>query len=205
MADSDRIEGTGVMLTLQDRPRPERADAARNRRILLDAATQILRRDGVTALSMETVASAAGVGIGTVYRRFGDRSGLAYALLDQHEQTLQADFMFGPPPVGPGAPPGERLHAFLHRSVDMLTEQAEILAMAESGTQHYRTGAYGVRRRHVTMLLHEINPELDTTYLADALLATLSGRLFLHQNTDEGMSTDRIKAGLDQLLRGITG
>ncbi|NDL58447.1 TetR/AcrR family transcriptional regulator [Phytoactinopolyspora mesophila] len=205
MADSDRAAGTSVSLTLQDRPRPERADAARNRRILLDAAARILRDDGVAALSMETVAAAAGVGIGTVYRRFGDRSGLAYALLDQHERTFQAGFMFGAPPLGPGAPAADRLHAFLHRCVDLLSEQAEILAMAESSSQHYQTGAYGVRRRHISMLLDEINPELDATYLADALLATLSGRLFLHQNTDDGMSADRIKSGLDQLLRGITG
>jgi AcrR family transcriptional regulator len=204
MRDDDPTVATVVMPPLQQRSRPERADAARNRRILLEAAGRILREDGVAALSMEAVAAAAGVGIGTVYRRFGDLSGLAYALLDQSEQALQADFMFGAPPVGPGAPPADRLHAFLHRCVDHLTEQAEILTMAESGTQHYRTAAYGVRRRHTTMLLHEINPDLDADYLADALLAALSGRLFLHHTVDEHMDTDRIKSGLDQLLRGIT-
>lgn len=193
-----------LMLAVQDSPKPERADAARNRKILLEAASRILRDKGISALSMESVAAAAGVGIGTVYRRFGDRSGLAYALVDETEREFQAAFISGPPPLGPGAPPGDRLRAYLHRHVDRLAEQAELLAMAENGTNRFRLGAYYVQRRHVSMLINEINPDLDNHYLADTLIAPLTGRLFLHQTVDQGMSIERIKAGLDQLLDGIT-
>ncbi|WP_166355863.1 TetR/AcrR family transcriptional regulator [Phytoactinopolyspora limicola] len=192
-----------VMLSMPDRPRAERADAARNRRLLLESAASILRDEGIAGLSMEAVATAAGVGIGTVYRRFGDLSGLAYALLDEREQQFQSEFMFGPPPLGPGAPASARLRAYLCRCVDRLTEQAEILAKAETGSQRYRTGAYRVQRHHLMMLLQEIDPELDAAYLAEALIAVLSGRLHLHQVADEGMAPERIKTGLDQLLRGI--
>ena len=54
---------------------------------------------------MDQVAAAAGVGKGTLFRRFGDKSGLAAALLDARERVLQEAVLFGPPPLGPGAPP----------------------------------------------------------------------------------------------------
>ncbi|MRT44956.1 helix-turn-helix transcriptional regulator, partial [Xylella fastidiosa subsp. multiplex] len=82
-----------------------RADAARNRARLLEAATRLIAEHGVAAVTMEGVAAAAQVGKGTVFRRFGDRTGLLMALLDHSARTLQADFMGGPPPLGPGAPP----------------------------------------------------------------------------------------------------
>ncbi len=190
-------------LRIVDEARPERADAARNRRLLLEAAARIAREQGVAALSMEAVAEAAHVGVGTVYRRFGDRAGMAYALIDENERNFQADVLHGPPPLGPGAPPAQRLHAFVHRYVDRLDDQGELLATAE--TMRYRAPAYQLQRFHLATLIGEINPALDATYLAGAVLEALSGKLFLHQNADEGMSADRIKAGFDQFLRGITG
>ena len=56
-----------------------------------------------------------GVGKGTLFRRFGDRAGLARALLDESERRLQDGFLHGPPPLGPGAPPRARLKAFAGR------------------------------------------------------------------------------------------
>src|SRR3954465_10063 len=91
----------------------ERADAARNRRKVLAAAGELFAMRGVAAVSMDDVAAAAGVGKGTLYRRFGDKSGLAAALLDEWESELQGGMLSGPPPLGPGAPPEERLVAFV--------------------------------------------------------------------------------------------
>lgn len=51
----------------------ERADAARNRRRLLDAAQRLVAEQGADHVTMEAVAAAAEVGKGTVFRRFGDR------------------------------------------------------------------------------------------------------------------------------------
>ena len=61
---------------------------------------------------MEDVACKAGVGTGTLYRRFGDRAGLALALLDEQTREFQNELIAGPPPLGPGAPASERLRAF---------------------------------------------------------------------------------------------
>ncbi|BFO19011.1 hypothetical protein SHKM778_53990 [Streptomyces sp. KM77-8] len=81
-----------------------RADAARNRARLLEAAALLVAERGPDGVTMEEVAAAARVGKGTVFRRFGDRTGLLTALLDHSEKKFQAAFLSGPPPLGPGAP-----------------------------------------------------------------------------------------------------
>src|SRR5437899_10306413 len=102
MARKDEAPAGRNLLPMVGQPPPERADAARNRRALLCAAQRILTESGVEGLSMDRVAAEACVGVGTVYRRFGDRSGLAYALLDETAPPFQESFLVGPPPLGPG-------------------------------------------------------------------------------------------------------
>lgn len=61
--------------------RPLRADAARNRQLLLDTAREAFGAHGVTA-SLDDVARAAGVGPGTLYRHFPTRDQLVLAVID---------------------------------------------------------------------------------------------------------------------------
>ena len=189
-------------LPVLGQPHSERADAARNRRRLLEAAERIMAEQGVEGLLMNDVAKAAGVGVGTLYRRFGDRAGLAHALLDEQGREMQAAFMYGPPPLGPGAPPVERMRAFLHAYVDDLEENLDLWLMAETASPatHHRSGAHRVRLAHVFVLVREARPEADAGYLAEALLAPLATALYAHQRRERGMSPERIKSGLDELL-----
>lgn len=193
-------------LPVLDQPPRERADAARNRRALLVAAQKILAECGIDALSMERVAAEAGVGVGTVYRRFGDRGGLAFALLDHGETQFQAAFMSGPPPLGPGAPPRARLRAFLHGYADRLETDGELHAVVETGkpARRYHVGAYRTARAHLVGLLTEAGVTGHVSYLADTLLAALGAVLFMHQRHELGFSLGHIKAGLDQILAGMT-
>ncbi len=187
-------------------PRPERADAVRNRRRILEAAERIMAEQGVECLSVSDVAEAAGVGVGTLYRRFGDRAGLAYALLDEREREFQAEFLYGSPPLGPDAPPVERIRAFLHAWADELEEYIELMLMAETAIPgaRYRSGAYQAHRAHVSALIREARPDADADYLAEALLAPLAAEVYSHQRREHGMDVERIKAGLDELLRCLT-
>lgn len=185
-------------------PRGERADAARNRQRILEAAEAIVSASGVDALSMNEVASAAGVGVGTVYRRFGDRAGLAYALLDRSERAFQGQLLSGPPPLGPGAEPEARLHAFFDAYVDRLDSERELLVMAESSDPlaRYTSGAYALHHAHVAALMEQFaHEDADVHYLADALLAALDARLFAYHR-DRGFSVNRLKAGLATLVTG---
>jgi AcrR family transcriptional regulator len=66
--------------TKTETERPLRADAERNRQRILDAAAQLFAERGLH-VSLDEVAERAGVGVGTVYRRFPDRDALIEALL----------------------------------------------------------------------------------------------------------------------------
>ncbi|KAB8177303.1 TetR/AcrR family transcriptional regulator [Microbispora catharanthi] len=181
---------------------PERADAARNRRKILDVTARLIAEHGPEAVTMNAVAHAAGMGVGTVYRRFGDVSRLLFAVLDDGEQRFQEAFMTGPPPLGPGAPPAERLRAFLHTVADRIIEQGEIMRAAEAASPgaRYQSGAYLTMHTHVSVLLREMRPESDPTVLAHLLLAPFVPSLFEHLTVERGLTEDQIKAGIDGLL-----
>src|SRR5258707_4560553 len=92
-------------LTVADSAPAERGDAARNRGLLLEAARTLIADRGAEAVTMDEVATAAGVGKGTLFRRFGSRAGLMIVLLHEDDEAEQTGFMVGPPPLRPGAPP----------------------------------------------------------------------------------------------------
>ncbi|MFC7549124.1 TetR/AcrR family transcriptional regulator [Plantactinospora sp. GCM10030261] len=183
----------------------ERADAARNRRKILDAAARLMARDGCTALSLDEVARAAGVGVGTVYRRFGDRGRLIAALINDREIQFQTAVLSGPPPLGPGAPPDQRIRAFLHAMYDRIEEQLDLFLLAEKGSPSgwYRFGPHQLRHAHLALLLADVAPGVDAHYLADAMLAALAPSMIDHQRRGRGYSGERIKAGLDTLVAAI--
>jgi len=108
----------------------ERADAARNRARILEAAATLVSERGMDKVSMEDVACAAGVGTGTLYRRFQDRAGLALALLDEETRDFQNDLISGAPPLGPGAPATERLQAFGTGYLNLLERHADLIMAA---------------------------------------------------------------------------
>ena len=201
--------GPGGLPLLQPQP-AERSDAARNRRRILDAARVLIDERGPHELTMNEVAAQAGVGVGTVYRRFGDQAGLVDALMDQQEQDLQQQMISGPPPLGPGAEPVPRIKAFLRAFVDLLELYAPVMATVadDPRSRPQGTGAYATRHQHLAILIRQLptggaEGPLDANYLAGALLANLDARRYLAQRNELGYSVDRIKAGLDQLVTGL--
>ncbi|CAK7286715.1 TetR family transcriptional regulator [Streptomyces misionensis JCM 4497] len=182
-----------------------RADAARNRARLLEAAARLIAEHGVAGVTMEAVAAAAKVGKGTVFRRFGDRTGLLMALLDHSGRRLQADFLGGPPPLGPGAPPLERLRAFgiavLYRSAEQLELQ---LAAQPEACRRFSHPAVQALRTHVTMLLRQIVPDADCELLAQTLLASLDPALIHHLTRQLGMPMERLEAAWVDLVARVT-
>src|ERR1700736_4696436 len=133
----------------------ERADAARNRERILCAARRLFDERGAGCVSMDEIAEAAGVGKGTLFRRFGSRASLAAAVLSERERTFQEGIIRGEPPLGPGAPAGERLIAFGEALLDTLELHSELLLAAETGAARFSHPAYTVHRLHVMLLLKE--------------------------------------------------
>src|SRR3984885_1250259 len=109
----------------------ERGDAARNRALLLQAARSLVAARGAEAVTMDDVAATAGVGKGTLFRRFGSRAGLMMVLLDEDKRASQQAFLFGPPPLGPDAPPLDRLGAFGRGGVRFVPAHHALLSAAK--------------------------------------------------------------------------
>ncbi len=183
-------------------PQPERADAARNRAKILAAARRLFTERGVEQVSMDDVAAAAGVGKGTLFRRFGDRAGLALALLDESEREVQDGVVRGPPPLGPGAPAGERLRAFFSALLGLLEEHRELLLASESGrpTARFRTAVYAGWHQHTALLIGEARPDANAPLVAHLLLSTLSAGLFDHLRRESGADLQTLREALDDLL-----
>jgi len=174
----------------------ERADAATNRMRILAAATELFAQRGPDCVSMQDVAKAAGVGMGTMYRRFGDRAGLTFALLGERHLQLQEQLLRGAPPLGPGAPARERLHAFGRARIALLDdgEAAMLLTTAEAGGATLR-GPDAAYRTHLAVLLRATAPALDVEYAVNSLVMAFDARLHMHLRRERGWSLERIQDG----------
>jgi AcrR family transcriptional regulator len=186
-------------------PERERADARRNRERILCAVARLVDERGIDRVSMDDVAAAAGVGKGTLYRRFGDRWSLLRALVEEPERDFQEAVIRGAPPLGPGAPAIERLRAFGAGQLQLLERHAPFIRAAEGVPAGRVTHpVYAFYRIHVVMLLRQILGEgTRTEYLADALLAPLAADPFLYQREILGMSLDEMIDGWQTLADAV--
>jgi AcrR family transcriptional regulator len=185
--------------------RRPRSDAVANRERVVAAAERLFRERGVEAVRMDDIAAAAGVGKGTLYRGFGDKSALVAAVLDGRERAFQDRVLHGEPPLGPGAPAAVRLEAFLAALAGEVEETWRTLVVSENSTigARYRIGSYAANRLHLVVLLREAAPRLDAEWHADALLAPLAADLYGHQRTELGMGAERIRDGLVATARSL--
>jgi AcrR family transcriptional regulator len=192
----------------------ERSDAADNRRRILAAARELFEEKGVEAVSMAEIGRSAGVGQGTLYRRYEHKGALCAALLrDRMAQfTEEAHARI----EDDGEPALERLVWFLQRLADFTEEDAPLLAAIRgsvggdrrpgSGAGPYRSPFYGSLRGAVTALLAravergEAREDLDVEATADAVLAPLAVDLYLFQRGEMGMSRERIVNALRALI-----
>ena len=163
-------------------PRAERADAARNRRLLLATAREMIAAHGAETLTMDALAERAGLGKGTVYRRFGTRAGIFQALLDDDERDFQKDVLSGPPPLGPGAPPLDRLIAYGRARIAFLIGHCDIARAALDGREPVPAGSQTpMSRAHIRALIGQIRlGPADLDVLSTQLTAALDGPLLLY-------------------------
>lgn len=168
------------------KPRGERADAVRNRELLLVTAREMIAEHGVEKVTMDGLAERAGLGKGTVFRRFGTRAGIFRALLDADERHFQDQVLSGPPPLGPGTDPAARLVAYGRARIAFLLDHHAVARAALDRGQNVPAGEPSLSKLHIRMLLGRAQwgmPGLDG--LAIQLTAALEGPLLLYLSMSE--------------------
>lgn len=193
---------SGDLLPLLGGPRPERSDAARNREALLTAARRMVEEKGVESVTMDALAREAGVGKGTVFRRFASRAGLMAALLNHGEAQFQTLVMSGPPPLGPGVGPWERLVAFGHTRLQYSLHAARLIeAAGQPGRRSVAVESFA--SLHVIHLLRHLEVRGDVRFLAKALLAPLESVIVEETVRLDDFPVSRFLAGWEDLARRV--
>ncbi len=193
------------MLSVDDSGPPERGDAARNRVLLLDAARRLVAQRGAEAVTTDDIAAAAGVGKGTLFRRFGSRAGLMIVLLDEDEKVQQQAILFGPPPLGPGAPPLDRLIAYGRERLCFVNSHYALLSDVGRDPQMRFSAPMILHHRHVRVLLEEAGTTGDLDAQATALLALLDADYVQHETSDRGRTLTQLGDAWESLARKVCG
>lgn len=215
----ESVPSVPIPLRSNDAPvRHERSDAAENRRRILSEAEQLFSAHGVASVNMQDIAKAAGVGQGTLYRRFANKSELCMALLDSQMTDFQNTVLAHlHAMLVQKAPRLAQLEWFLDALVHFNERHAPLLCAAlREGTAGIGTAPptsspfIWMRMTMIGLLqngirAHEFDPSLDVPIIADALLGILQPPVFqaLRMN-DASYSLERISAGIIRLLRGLT-
>jgi len=186
-------------------PHAERADAARNRVHLLTTARQMLAEQGAARLTMDGLAERAGLGKGTVFRRFGTRAGIFQALLDDDEREFQERVLSGPPPLGPGAAPLERLIAYGRARAVFMVRLRDIARAALDGSQPTPAGRQTpMSQVHIRMLLAGLSlGRADLDMLAIQLTAALDGPVLLYLSSVELADAEEVEQRIGQAWQDL--
>jgi len=144
-----------------------------------------------------------------VFRRFGTRAGIFQALLDDDEQDFQQQVLSGPPPLGPGAPPLDRLIAYGRARTGFLIEHREIARATLDGKESGPAGSQTpMSRMHIRYLLRELRlGAADLDVLSLQLTAALDAPLLLYLSGSEEPpeTSERLGRGWEDLVQRVCG
>ncbi|MDT0441485.1 TetR/AcrR family transcriptional regulator [Streptomyces johnsoniae] len=179
--------------------RKPRKDAVRNRAATLAAADALFAGcRSPEEVTMADIAAAAGVGKGTLFRAFGDRTGLIRALHEARLEPIRKAVEAGPPPLGPATPPLQRVPALLDAVLTFKLDNRH-LALALEGTgddSPYRAEHY--ERWHALLrdLLARIPGLTGSDFTAHALLAATRADLVEHLAGHKGVPREDLRRQL---------
>lgn len=187
----------------------ERRDAAESRRRVLGVARELFSGRGVDAVSMHEIGRVAGVGQGTLYRRYEHKGALCLALLFEGVEGLYGRARGREEAGGPAL---EQLMGLLEDLALFNEENAPLLGAVRDSVggerrgEMYRNPFFGWLRATVVALLGraveegEARETLDVEGVAGAVLAPLNVDLYLFQRRELGMKRGRIVAATRGLL-----
>ncbi|WP_329014140.1 TetR/AcrR family transcriptional regulator [Streptomyces sp. NBC_00690] len=179
--------------------RKRRADAARNREAVLAAADALFARcESPRAVTMADIAAAAGVGKATLFRGFGDRTGLIHALYEMRLAPIRLAAEGGEPPLAPGTSPIRRVSALLDAVLCFKLDNRH-LALALEGTggdSPYEVGHYAEWHSTLQSALEQIPGLTDAGFTAHALLAATRADLVEHLVGQQRMTREQMRVHL---------
>lgn len=207
----------GAINSGDDDGRSERRDAAANRTKILATAERLFAEHGVDHINMADIALAAGVGKGTLYRRFANKGELCLVLMDTQMADFQNSMLARMQQMNlAGVPKLEQLQQFIEALVYFTDTHSPLLCEVQrEGLIPNLADNNRLQLPHfwqhmtVSGLLKaaaaagEIPANLDTDYLADALLAPLKADIFQFQKRVRGFTLERISGGLRTLVSGL--
>ncbi len=183
----------------------ERGDArSRSGPVAGRCATAIADR-GPDAVTMDDIATAAGVARARCSAAAAVTTGLMIVLLDEDEQALQRAFLSGPAPLGPSAPPLDRLLAYGRARLTFVAEHLRLLCDAARDAQTRYNALATLHRTHVRVLLEAAGTTGDLDAQADALLALLDAVYVAHQLEGVGRSLDELGVAWESVARKLSG
>lgn len=190
-------------LILQDQqpPSPTRADALKNRALILETAARLFAEKGVSAVTMSDIAEAAEIGKGTLYRHFDNKPQLCQALLDHDQRNLQEralDYL------RTHSDPIDNLGWFLVEVALFVDRNTEMLCVGNNHSIALEHPAHWWWRQTIAGLLSQINPGRDLDYMTDLLYVMLDVRTIYFQRQVHGYSISRITNGLLETLHQLT-
>jgi AcrR family transcriptional regulator len=193
--------------------RPERADAQANRARILAAAQRLFAEKGVEQVNMVEIGRAAGIGQGTLYRRFGSKAELCQTLLDTQMRGFQdATLQQLRTMSAAGVPKLAQLRWFLSATVEFHEHHLPMMRAIfgeASPPVGFEPPPQWWARRTITGLLSsahkhgEISMDVDPPYFVDALLALVHPFTLHAQRTNQGLSNERIVAGLKRIVDAL--
>lgn len=195
--------------------RKERSDARRHRLLILREAEALFAEHGIEAVSMHQIAKAAGIGQGTLYRKYAGKQDLIFDLLAEQAQvfltTLRAEVLLDDPDLTTR----ERLHRLIRGILDFWQSHATYITvmltmpLEKRIPLKYKSPFYlGIREIVVEFLQLRAQPHaqqsvlqqlptphsalFDPAFTAETMLATLAPDLYLHWRQERGYTHEEV-------------
>jgi TetR/AcrR family transcriptional repressor of mexAB-oprM operon len=183
--------------------RKERKDAIECRRIILQKAHLLFTEYGVDSVTMYQIAKSAGIGQGTLYRRYAHKGELCQDLMKESSQDL-CDEIMNYMDHNKLLPIKERLTTALQICLDFIEIHSHWLSSIQAPTCEgrqlliYQSPFYKFLHAAFFELLSERLPSanestIDATFMADTMLASMNPELYLFMKRDRGYTNEEIK------------
>jgi AcrR family transcriptional regulator len=185
---------------------PTRETSQQTRSALLDATEEILRADGIPAVTTTRVAKQAGVSVGTVYEYFPSKEHLVFALEERSWSQVTERIMAAAPDLVRDKPPRAAAHALIAFCVTLLRERIELHGFTRDTPETQavrrgnveRTAKYLIAFFGALGLVPVAEDQLFTFELAVVLVvnATRLGTMYWPERLDNGSFQNEVASML---------